>query len=111
MDHEVEDDIDIHRPGGEGRESLGLEIAHAFGEREGRLHRRVVELHVTHGENEVSIISHGDELGGLLESGGDGFLHHDVAALFEEHPGGGAMVDRRSRDHHCVGLARSFDRG
>ena len=71
VDHQVEDDIDIDGAGGEGRQPLGLEIADALGEAEGRLDGGVVELDVADGQHEVALVGHGDELGGLLEGGGD----------------------------------------
>ena len=103
MDHQVKDDTDLGAARGEGRETLGGDIA---GIGDGLLevgHHGVVVLDMTDLDDAIGLGGGIQNLGGLFERDADGLLNQEVHTLGEEREGHGGVVV--GRDHDADGVA------
>ncbi len=102
MDHQVEDDVDVETARREGSQALDLDESRIGARVQQGLDRRVVELHVSHGENPLPPVGRGDQGVGLRERRRDRLLDQQVQTAFEERQSELAVERGRRREHRCV---------
>jgi hypothetical protein len=98
VNHEVEDDVDVESAGAEEAETVGLEEHGAVDERGEGSDGGVEAFEVADLDEAVVEAAEADELVGLLECGGDGFLDEDVDAGLDEGGGGLEVSGGRHAD-------------
>ena len=98
VDHEVEDDVDVERAGGEDAEAVRLEEHGAIELGAGGVDGGVETFEVADLDEAIVLPGEGDELIGLCEGGGEGFFDEDVEAGGEQGRGGCGVMDGGDAD-------------
>lgn len=104
VDHEVEDDVDVERAGGEDAEAVALK-KHGSVEMRDRCGDGGVEaFEVAYLQDAVVVVGEGDEGVCLCERGGDRFFDQGVDACGEKLCSCCGVMDRRDADAGCLNL-------
>ena len=98
VDEEVEDDVDVERPGDEDPEAVGLDELRLGHQRQDRHDRRVEALDVPHLEDAAVPAGDRDEPVGLVQRDGHRLFDQNVGSAREQLLGDIGMRGRGGRD-------------